>query len=113
MPPDLDVHLVVDNYSTHKHARVRRWLADRPRYHLHFNPTYASWLNQVEIWFHIITQKVIRRGSFASITQLKEKILRFTDYYNPGTRPFLWTATADSILHKIQKLYRTISETQH
>ena len=76
VPPDLDVHLVLDNYATHKHARVQRWLADRPRYHLHFTPTYASWLNQVEIWFHLITQKAIRPGSFASVTQLKAKIRR-------------------------------------
>ena len=87
--------------------------AARPRYHLHFTPTYASWLNQVEIWFHIITRKAIRRGSFASVTQLKERILRFTDHYNPGARSFLWTATADSILHKIQRLCMAISGTQH
>ncbi len=113
VPPDLDIHLVVDNYGTHKHARVKRWLAARPRYHLHFTPTYASWLNQVEIWFHIITQQAIRRGSFASVTQLKAKIRHFTDHYNPGARPFLWTATADSILHKIQRLCMAISGTQH
>ena len=113
VPPDLDVHLVVDNCGTHKHARVKRWLAARPRYHLHFTPTYASWLNQVEIWFHIITQQALRRGSFASVTQLKAKIRRFTDHYNPGARPFLWTATADSILHKIQRLSMAISRTQH
>ena len=74
VPPGLDVHLVVDNYSTHKHAKVKRWLAARPRYHIHFTPTYSSWLNQVEIWFNIITQKAIRRGSFSSVTQLKEKM---------------------------------------
>ena len=113
VPPDLDVHLVVNNYSTHKHARVQHWLADRPRYHLHFTPTYASWLNQVEIWCHIITQKAIRRGSFASVTQLKEKIRRFTDHYNPGARPFLWIATADSILYKIQRLCTYILGMQH
>ena len=113
MPPDLDIHLVVDNYATHKHARVKRWLADRPRYHIHFTPTYASWLNQVEIGFHLITQKAIRRGSFASVTQLKEKIRQFTDHYNPGARPFVWTATADSILCKIQRLCMYISGTQH
>ena len=84
VPPDLDVHLVVDNYSTHKHAKVKRWLAARPRYHLHFTPTYSSLLNQVEIWFNIITRKAIRRGSFSSVAQLKEKILHFTDHYNPG-----------------------------
>ena len=113
MSPDLDVHLVVDNHATHKHARVQRWQANRPRYHLHFTPTYASWLNQVEIWFHLITQKAIRRGSFASVTQLKEKIRHFTDHYNPGAQPFVWTATADSILHKIRKLCMAISGTEH
>ena len=71
VPPDLDVHLVADNYSTHRHIKVKRWLAARPRYHLHFTPTYSSWLNQVEIWFNIITRKSIRRGSFSSVTQLK------------------------------------------
>ena len=65
-PDDLDVHLIVDNYCTHKHTKVKRWLSKRPRYHVHFTPTYASWLNQVEIWFNIITQKAIRRGSFRS-----------------------------------------------
>ena len=113
VPPDLDVHLVVDNYSPHKHARVKRWLAARPRYHIHFTPTYSSWLNQVEIWFNIVTRKAIRRGSFSSVTQLKEKILRFTDNYNPGAHPFLWTATADSILQKIQRLCTAISGPQH
>ena len=112
-PPDLDLHLVVDHYATHKHARVQRWLADRPRYHIHFTPTYASWLHQVEIRFHLITQKALRRGAFSSVTQLKERIRRFTDHYNPDARPFVWTATADSILHKIRKLCLAISGTQH
>ena len=111
VPPDLDVHLVVDNYSTHKHAKVKRWLAERPRYHLHFTPTYSSWLNQVEIWFNIITQKAIRRGSFSSVRELVDKIRRFTDSYNPDARPFNWTASADSILTKIQKLCHAISGT--
>ena len=114
VPPDLDVHLVVDNHGTHRHIKVKRWLAARPRYHLHFTPTYSSWLNQVEIWFNIITRKAIRRGSFSSVTQLREKILRFTEHYNnSGTKPFMWTATADSILHKIQRLCIAISGTQH
>ena len=111
-PPDHALVLCVDNYATHKHARVKRWLA-RPRYHIHFIPTYASWLNQVEIWFHLITQKAIRRGSFTSVTQLQERIRHFTDHYNPDARPFVWTATADSILHKIQKLCMAISGTEH
>ena len=79
----------------------------------HFTPTHASWLNQVEIRFHLITQKAIRRGSFTSVTQLKEKIRRFTEHYNPKARPFVWTATADSILHKIQRLCMAISGTEH
>ena len=113
VPPDLDVHLVVDNYSTHKHVKVKRWLAARPRYHIHFTPTYSSWINQVEIWFNIITQKAIRRGSFSSVRQLVDKIRYFTDAYNPQARPFLWTATADSILQKIQRLCTATSGTRH
>ncbi len=108
------MHLVVDNHGTHRHIKVKRWLAARPRYHLHFTPTYSSWLNQVEIWFNIITRKAIRRGSFSSVTQLREKILRFTEHYNnSGTKPFMWTATAESILQKIQRLCTAISGTQH
>ena len=74
VPEDLGIHLVIDNYSTHKHEKVRRWLATRPRYHVHYTPTYASWLNQVEIWFNIISQKAIRRGTFRSVKDLIEKI---------------------------------------
>ena len=113
VPGDLDVHLVVDNYGPHKHAKVKRWIAARPGYHIHFTPTYSSWLNQVEIWFNIITQKAIRRGSFSSVTELKDKIRHFTDSYNPNARPFMWTATADSIVQKIQRLCIAISGTQH
>ena len=113
VPADLEIHLVVDNYATHKHAKVKRWLAARPRYHLHFTPTYASWLNQVEIWFNIITQKAIRRGSFSSVSELIAKIETFRDHYNPDARPFAWTATADSILRKVQKICRAISGTEH
>jgi putative transposase len=92
---------------------VRRWLAARPRYHVHFTPTYASWLNQVEIWFGIITRKAIRRGSFRGVRELVEKIQRFTDTYNASARPFVWTATAESILQKLERLCRRISGTQH
>jgi putative transposase len=113
VPQDLDIHLVLDNYGTHKHAKVRRWLAARPRYHVHFTPTYASWLNQVEIWFGIITRKAIRRGSFRGVRELVEKIQRFTDTYNASARPFVWTATAESILQKLERLCRRISGTQH
>jgi len=113
VPADLDVHLVVDNYCTHKHHRVRRWLARRPRYHIHYTPTYASWLNQVEIWFNTITQKAIRRGSFRSVGQLVKRITEFTTTYNQNTAPFVWTATAESILCKIERLCMAISGTEH
>ena len=107
------MHLIIDNYCTHKHIRVKRWLSQRPRYHVHFTPTYSSWLNQVEIWFNIITQKAIRRGSFRSVKELIERIHTFTDNYNQRSKPFVWTATQESILHKIERLCKSISGTQH
>jgi putative transposase len=113
VPEDLDIHLVVDNYATHKHDKVKRWLAARPRYQVHYTPTYASWLNQVEIWFNIITQKAIRRGTFRSVKDLVSKIDQFVNHYNKETQPFVWTATADSILEKIKRLCQCISETRH
>ena len=113
VPADLDVHLIVDNYATHKHAKVKAWLAQRPRYHIHYTPTYASWLNQVERWFGLITQKAIRRGAFSSVKQLISKIKQFVDNYNANTRPFVWTATAESILNKVERLCTVISGTAH
>ncbi len=113
VPPELDLHLIVDNYSTHKHPKVKRWLAMRPRYHIHYTPTYSSWLNQVERWFGIITQRAIRRGTFRSVRDLVEKIDHFVQTYNAQTRPFIWTATAESILDKINRLCEYISGTSH
>ena len=113
VPHDLDIHLVVDNYSTHKHPDVRRWIAAHPRYSVHYTPTYASWLNQVEIWFNIITQRAIRRGTFRSVKALIAKIELFVGQYNLNSRPFAWTATADSILEKVKRLCQRISETGH
>ena len=113
VPADLDVHLIVDNYGTHKYARVKKWLASRPRCHLHFTPTYASWLNQVEIWFNIITRRAIRRGSFRKVKELIERIERYTDKWNANAHPFVWTATADSILAKVKRLCQRISATEH
>jgi len=111
VPPDLEIHLVVDNYSTHKHPKVKRWLASHPRYQIHYTPTYASWLNQVEIWFNIITQRAIRRGTFRSVKALIAKIEQFVNQYNRNHPPFVWTATADSILEKVKRLCQRISET--
>ena len=113
VPKKFDIHLVVDNYATHKHAKIRNWIAARPRYHIPYTPTYSSWLNQVEIWFNIITQKAIRRGSFRNTKQLREKIDRFVKQYNSNSKPFSWTATADSILVKINRLLTSISGTEH
>jgi len=113
VPTSLDIHLVVDNYATHKHPKIKRWLALHPRYQVHYTPTYASWLNQVEIWFNLITQKAIRRGTFKSVKELITKIDSFVHRYNRDTHPFVWTATADSILEKIKRLCQRISETRH
>ena len=113
VPKDLDIHLVVDNYGTHKHATVRAWLARRPRFHVHYIPTYSSWLNQVERWFGHITQKAIRRASFSSVTDLRRQIERFVDHWNEHPKPFIWTATADSILAKLERLGKVICGTSH
>ena len=113
VPSDLAIHLVVDNYATHKHPRVKRWLAAHPRYQVHYTPTYASWLNQVEIWFNIITQRAIRRGTFRSVKALVSKIDHFVSQYNRDSHPFVWTATADSILEKVKRLCQRISGTGH
>ncbi len=113
VPANLDVHLVVDNYATHKHPKVKAWLAKHPRYHVHYTPTYSSWLNQVERWFGLITQKAIRRGSFKSVPDLVKRIENFVNHYNSSARPFVWTATADSILAKIERLCKVINGTAH
>jgi len=113
VPETLHVHIIVDNYATHKHPRVKRWLAARPRFHVHFTPTYASWLNQVEIWFNRITQQAIRRGTFRSVKELVEKIDQYVQTSNHHAQPFVWTATADSIFAKVQRLCERISGTAH
>jgi putative transposase len=113
VPSELDIHVIVDNYATHKHARVKAWLARRPRWHMHFIPTYSSWLNQIERFFALITDKAIRRGSFESVTQLVQKIDHFVASYNQNCQPFQWTATADSILEKLQRLFSRINGTGH
>lgn len=113
VPRSLDIHLIVDNYATHKHPKVRAWLAARPRYHVHYTPTYASWLNQVERWFGLITSQVIPRGSFKTVRELIKRIDSYVDHYNLHSRPFVWTATAQSILQKIERLCNVINGTAH
>jgi putative transposase len=113
VPARLDIHAIIDNYSAHKHPRVKAWLARRPRWHLHFIPTYSSWLNQVERFFALITDKAIRRGSFSSVKDLITKVDHFVTQYNTTCRPFTWTATADSILAKLERLTSRINGTAH
>lgn len=112
--PSLDVHVIADNYATHKHEKVKLWLARHPRFHMHFTPTHSSWLNQVETWFGIITRKAIRRGTFHSVKALIARINEFIEIYNAKhSKPFVWTATADSILLKIERLCEGICGTRH
>lgn len=103
VPADLDIHLVIDSYAAHKHPKVKAWLATRPRYHVHFTPTYSSWLNQVERRFALITQRHIRRASFVSAKDLAAKIDTFVNAYNAKASPFRWTATSEAILAKIER----------
>src|SRR4051794_3204851 len=102
-PPDLNLHLIVDNYATHKHAKVRAWLMRHPRFHFHFTPTSASWLNAVEGFFAKLTNKRLRRGVFSGIVELQEAINRFLAEANECPRPFVWTADPDGIIEKVRR----------
>lgn len=113
VPNHLDVHLIMDNYSTHKHDKVKAWLARNPRFSFHFTPTYSSWLNQVERWFAIITDKAIRRGSFTSVKDLITKVEKFTEVYNRSPQPFRWTATAEEILAKVGRLCEKLTDVNY
>jgi len=105
VPPELDVHLIVDNYSTHKGATAQRWLRPkkRRRFHIHFTPTSSSWLNQVERWFGLITERMIRRGTFQSVAELERAIYQWLANWNQKPRAFVWKATADVILDKVRR----------
>jgi transposase len=98
-----EIHIVLDNYSTHKTPVIKRWLAKRPRYHLHFTPTHGSWINQVERWFGLLTERQLKRGVHCSVPELKRAILEFLDTHNEEPRPFIWTKTADEILASIAR----------
>ena len=111
-PKDLDLHLVLDNYATHKHPEVKAWLETQPRFHLHFVPTSCSWLNLVERFFAQITTKRIRRGSFSSVRDLEDEIRDYLRVHNSDPKPFKWTASAEAILEKVARC-REISETLH
>ena len=113
VPPELDVHLILDNYGTHKTALIRYGMAKRPRYHLHFTPTSASWLNLVERWFAALTEKQLRRGVHRSIKELKNAILSFINNHNEDPKPFVWHKTAGQILDSIARFCKRTLETGH
>jgi len=103
VPPALEVHIIMDNYGTHKTALIRKWFAKRPRFHLHFTPTYGSWINLVERWFAELTNKRIRRGVFRSVKELEAAIREYIAVHNEDPKPFVWTRTADQILDSIAR----------
>jgi transposase len=111
--PDVELHLVMDNYAAHKHPAVRAWLEANPRVHAHFTPTHASWMNMVEIWFGMAERQAIHRGSYRSVRDLTRAIRRFIDGWNDRAQPFTWTKTADEVLAKAKTKPRGTSNTEH
>ena len=113
VPPALDVHVILDNYGTHKTPAVRRWVAQHPRFHVHFTPTYSSWLNLVERWFGLLTERQIRRGVFRSTGELEQAIKRYPAQNNDDPKPLVWTKTADEILQALAWTCQRISDSGH
>jgi len=113
VPRSLDVHLILDNYGTHKTPRIHRWLARHPRFHLHFTPTGASWLNLVERWFATLSEKQIRRGAHRSTRELEAAIRHYLAVHNEDPKPFVWTKTADQILESVARFCKRISDSGH
>ena len=113
VPADFEVHLILDNYGTHKTATIQRWLLKRPRFHLHFTPTSASWLNLVERWFALLTEQQLRRGVFHSPRNLETTIRHYIDAHNEEPKPFIWTKTADEILASVARFCQRTLETGH
>lgn len=112
VPADLDIHIVMDNYGTHKTASIRNWFAKRPRFHMHFTPTYGSWINLVERWFAEITNKRIRRGIFRSVKDLETAIREYINVHNENPKPFIWNKTADEILASMARFAQRTSPAQ-
>jgi len=109
-PENLKLHLVLDNYGTHKHPKVQSWLKRHRRFEMHFIPTSSSWLNQVERWFGELTQKAVRRGAFVSVADLEEAIEQFLQAWNEQHRPFVWTATVENIMAKVERARQKLEE---
>jgi transposase len=112
VPPDLEAHIVMDNYGTHKTPLIRTWFSKRPRFHVHFTPTYGSWLNLVERWFAELTTKQIRRGAHRSVSELERAIGAFLDAHNADPRPFVWTKSAEEILASIARFAQRTADVQ-
>jgi len=112
VPAGQEIHLIVDNYATHKHPSVKRWLKKNPRVHQHFTPTSSSWLNLVERWFREITDNRIRRGTFRSVEQLIQAIMDYIEHHNRSPKPFVWTAKADEILAKVRRARNVLDKLQ-
>jgi transposase len=110
-PSDVDLHLIVDNYATHKHPAVRRWLKRHPRFHVHFTPTSGSWLNLVERWFGEITRRRIRRGVFRSVKDLKAAIYDYIERHNEEAKAFVWRAKPEAILAKVSRARAALNKT--
>ena len=110
-PPDLDLHVIADNYAAHKHPKVKAWLKRHPRFHMHFIPTSSSWLNLIERWFRDLTDKQIRRGVFTSVDQLIGTITAYIDSHNAAAKPLVWTAKVEDILAKIRRARATLDKT--
>jgi len=113
VPKGLEIHLILDNYGTHKHPNVRAWLEKHPRFHLHFTPTSSSWLNLVERWFRNLTDKAIRRGVFRSVPDLIEAIEAYLNANNADPKPFIWTATSEAILEKVRRGRVALNKVAH
>jgi transposase len=113
VPPELDIHLICDNYGTHKTPAIRTWLARHPRFHMHFTPTGSSWINQVERWFGYLTSQLIRRGVHKSVQALEADIRAWMKNWNSDPKPFVWTKTAEEILESLAKYCRRISDAEH
>jgi len=113
VPADLDVHLICDNYGTHKTPIIKAWLARHPRFHMHFTPTGSSWINQVERWFAYLTDQLVRRGVHKSVTRLETDIRRWIAAWNAQPKPFVWTKTAEDILESLSRYCSRISGAEH
>ncbi|MEV6057862.1 transposase, partial [Streptomyces sp. NPDC052107] len=113
VPDHLDVHLICDNYATHKTPAIQKWLLAHPRFHMHFTPTSSSWLNQVERWFALLTDKQIRRGVHRSVQALEKDIRAWIADWNDNPRPFVWTKTADEIFERLTGYLNRIKDSGH